>query len=768
MTSACSRATTRRGTLEVKIGVTGPLVLDAMQREAVARAVSRLLDDPRWPSQVMDWTIVSGMAAGADLVLGDALLASLRQHGARVQMCAWLAKPVERMHEDWLRRAAELGPKPSAAAQRRVDALREQQLAGASIETLQGPWDEDPYRWLAARLALECDVLIAVSDGSRPGSAGGSAEVVEWRRRPDGIPEALRQCYPLSASRALAVIDAGSGMYRLEAFAPLSDESDLLRRVLNRLAAGNALAANDLAADAIERGNRDPKLCYAYLQSLGACGNARRALERYEQLAPPPSERDEDWLALLGRLHKDLAFAGVVADDHLRAAAQHYRAAYEKTGGAFSAINAATMALLAGQDADADHFAREALARCALHGGVLDERDRYYQAVTSAEAHAVLGDAAACAACLQEADPLLRNDLAARSRSRAQIARVLEARGLDTGVARRLALPDVYVVDTDSAADSPPRALAQRLSGSPVFALAPVDLAGLSMLERLVGLGARLNIVLREASESALAHFRETWGAEPTLRLRMLIEAAEQVSVFGGFLPVEAGWRDSQSVRFAHGLAAVQAQRLGVTVRKLCPAGWHVDAPAEAPPAHASATRRMLGLVFTDMVGFSRFSDAEIRVYWTEIVPRLASTIAAYGSRVLLKQTWGDALHVVTDDAQTAARVSLELIDAVRALREGYSGRLGALDIRVGAHYAPAWVGHDTVQSVPTYYGSQLSFAARVEPVTPPGSVYVSDALSAELQLEAPGQFQLEYAGEVTLAKKYGRFRLYSLLHARR
>src|SRR3546814_1573473 len=62
-----------------------------------------------------------------------------------------------------------------------------------------------------------------------------------------------------------------------------------------------------------------------------------------------------------------------------------------------------------------------------------------------------------------------------------------------------------------------------------------------------------------------------------------------------------------------------------------------------------------------------------------------------------------------------------------------------------------------------SYYGSQLSFAARIEPVVPPSMIYVTESFAAQVAIEAPDDFMLDYAGEVEFAKQFGTYRLYSL-----
>ena len=61
------------------------------------------------------------------------------------------------------------------------------------------------------------------------------------------------------------------------------------------------------------------------------------------------------------------------------------------------------------------------------------------------------------------------------------------------------------------------------------------------------------------------------------------------------------------------------------------------------------------------------------------------------------------------------------------------------------------------------YFGSSVTKAARIEPVTPPGTVYASEAFAASLAAIGPSDYTLEYVGRLTLAKGYGESRIYRL-----
>src|SRR5690606_24143087 len=83
--------------------------------------------------------------------------------------------------------------------------------------------------------------------------------------------------------------------------------------------------------------------------------------------------------------------------------------------------------------------------------------------------------------------------------------------------------------------------------------------------------------------------------------------------------------------------------------------------------------------------------------------------------------------------------------------------------MRVGAHYGPAWRTTDHITGRTTFYGTEVSKAARIEPVTPPGAVFVTEPFAAILALEAGDSFASRYVGRIALAKNYGQFPMYRL-----
>jgi class 3 adenylate cyclase len=83
--------------------------------------------------------------------------------------------------------------------------------------------------------------------------------------------------------------------------------------------------------------------------------------------------------------------------------------------------------------------------------------------------------------------------------------------------------------------------------------------------------------------------------------------------------------------------------------------------------------------------------------------------------------------------------------------------------IRIALHAGPVYGLHDPIMRRVSYFGSSVTRAARIEPVTPPGTVYASEAFAATLAASNEGRYALEYVGRLALAKGYGDARIYRL-----
>ncbi len=78
-------------------------------------------------------------------------------------------------------------------------------------------------------------------------------------------------------------------------------------------------------------------------------------------------------------------------------------------------------------------------------------------------------------------------------------------------------------------------------------------------------------------------------------------------------------------------------------------------------------------------------------------------------------------------------------------------------------HTGPVFEGYDAVIGRNNYFGSHVSRAARIEPVTAPGCAFASEQFAAALALTPGHGFVCEYLGMQPLAKDYDVCPLYRL-----
>jgi class 3 adenylate cyclase len=211
------------------------------------------------------------------------------------------------------------------------------------------------------------------------------------------------------------------------------------------------------------------------------------------------------------------------------------------------------------------------------------------------------------------------------------------------------------------------------------------------------------------------------------------------------------------------------------------------------------STRRqeVKSLLFADIVGYSKLTEQVIPEFIAGFLERVSQLAANSRHAPQSLDTWGDAIYAVFDFALDAGNFALELTQIIHSNREEWlrkglyweesagENELAAikhpLNIRVGLHTGPVFLHYNPVVRRLGFTGAHVSRAARIEPVTQPGEVFVSEEFAALVELNAairrhsgeaatddPAGFVCEYAGSMALAKGYpGRYRIYRLAPAR-
>jgi len=580
---------------------------------------------------------------------------------------------------------------------------------------------------------------------------------------------------------------------------------------------GEYLAAIDLAQRGLERltGTGRSKsadaaaLKYLLVRCLVRSGAADQAAAAFRRFGLD-RRRDIDTASLWGRILKDrgLAASGTSRDRLLREAAGAYRGVFRETGSYYPAINAATLYLLAGERARAETLARDALR--ALEGAVADSRaERYYQAATEAEAALILGDPAAAGRHLEAAARRNRRDYAALATTRRQLRLICDDRGVDPAILDPIRPPTVihyvgHMIAAPGAAGRFPAGMegAVRRDIDAYFDGARVGFAygslacGADILFAEAALARRveLQVVLPFRVDDFIATSVATGGRKWVRRFESCLAAARAVhyATEDAFLGDESLF--SYGTYLTMGLAFLRARNLETDLRQVAvwdgrrsanKAGtahdvalWRrlglpsdvISVPADAgrpaagpPRRKRTPARRPCAMLFGDVKGFSSLSEEVLPDFHRQFMGRLARVLARYDPRVLYRNSWGDAIYVVLDDAVAAAHCALDLQRAIQRTDFAAYGLPADLSLRLGGHFGPVFDGRDYIRRESTFFGSHVTRAARIEPITPPGEVYVTEAMAAALALARQDEIDCTYVGHVPTAKNYGAMRMYVL-----
>jgi class 3 adenylate cyclase len=189
--------------------------------------------------------------------------------------------------------------------------------------------------------------------------------------------------------------------------------------------------------------------------------------------------------------------------------------------------------------------------------------------------------------------------------------------------------------------------------------------------------------------------------------------------------------------------------------------------PSRLTTVPNARSSRIAGILFADVVGFSSLSDIEVVRFHYEFLGAVGRLLALTRNPPIVRNTWGDGLYLIFETVRDAGVFALELcamiVETDWAALELPSG----LTARVGLHAGPLFDFSDRVTGQLTLAGKHVTRAARVEPVTPPGTVYATQEFAALAAAYGVTEFACEPVGRVTLAKKAGVTPLFLVRAAR-
>jgi len=584
---------------------------------------------------------------------------------------------------------------------------------------------------------------------------------------------------------------------------------------------GEFFRAYDTAQQGLQHFPGDAALAHRAVLNLCNAGALPMARRKFAEYGLDASD-EIDHLALGGRLLKSEAFGlqGERQSGLLRAAAAQYARAYARAKASgqpdsyYPGVNLATLQLLRGDTSAAHRVAREVLdgIEPLLGAEAFGQRDdAYWLLATAIEAWLVLGEldrARALVPAAIEASGRRYSDLATSVR---QVRRILAAQGLPDSALAGFAPPAVahytgHMIARGAQdhriqpADEPAliaaieRAIDDNGIGSAYGALA----AGADLLfaEALLRRGAGLNVVLPFAEADFIEASVRPFGADWVPRFHACLARANTVRIATEGSHTGDDALMAYASHLAMGLAVLGSRNLCAPVRQLViwdglpargDAGTAIDverwartglaqtiipcgqpsgaatsaAPARPPERSDRAIRAML---FGDIKGFSKLGDDQMPAFAARVLGSLGGVLDRFGQRMVFANSWGDAFFAVFEDARSAARCALEMQEDMAGIDFAAAGLPEAMALRIGGHLGPVHRVDDPILHRPAYMGAHVVRAARIEPITPEGCVYVTESFAALLALEDEQEYACDYVGVTEAAKQYGAMRMF-LLH---
>jgi len=552
------------------------------------------------------------------------------------------------------------------------------------------------------------------------------------------------------------------------------------------------------------------RTAHSQVLTLLRAGALEQAEKEYFRLALDLVEGDEDILALGGRILKSKALETIGAERNRIAldAGKKYDSVYKETGGTYSGINTAALYLVGGKLDMARVLALEILDKLTKQSPRPGE-EAYYHMATAAEANLILGNMLQAQECLTDAVQLDPLNYPAHATTLYQFEMLLQAVEAEKNWLDPLRPPAAahYAghifghVDGTRELEAHHRyaldfSLQETIAGEKIgFAYGALAAGSDIMIaEKLLDDGVELHLVLPCPDALYIATSVAPYGVDWVDRFHACKARAASVYYVSKDTSVTDNLRTAFASELAMGMASLRAQTLAAEAVQLLV--WDNQVPqAEAgtardallwnksgrrqivvpypvkrenttPCLESTSPKERRGLkamLFADVRGFGALGDSMVPVFLDTVMSPIADRLKSFGTKIQYLNTWGDGLFIVFPGVEEAAEAAIEMQNCFHTCNLAAAGLPEFLALRVGGHYGPVHEKKDPFLDRIGVFGNEVSYASRIEPLTVPGSIYISEAFACALAVNAADRYRSESVGIMNPRKGSEPIKLFSL-----
>jgi class 3 adenylate cyclase len=221
---------------------------------------------------------------------------------------------------------------------------------------------------------------------------------------------------------------------------------------------------------------------------------------------------------------------------------------------------------------------------------------------------------------------------------------------------------------------------------------------------------------------------------------------------------------EARNIRIEH-LPQLLPEKVEDVLRSALPPPG-LSSQVNRPSLSQEPPQQICAVLFADVIRYSELDETRLPDFVSGYLQPLASMIqtarhCGYGP--LDFNTWGDGLFCAFDSMLKAGKFALALQHLTVSGKWKTARSAAELKLRIALHAGPVYRIPDPFFPKDSFIGTNLNFAARMEPVTPPGEVSCSQAFAALAASEGVEDFSIKFLGETVLPKGAGTHPLYLL-----